>query len=62
MDGPYPRGYRLQKRAIGQIVAASVFEPEIARRFDEVAYLLAHPATLARPGTLVRSIVANRRG
>ncbi|QYN21701.1 hypothetical protein [Amycolatopsis sp. DSM 110486] len=41
---------------------SSVFEPEIARRFDEVAYLLTHPATLARPGTLVRSILANRRG
>ncbi|MET7994282.1 hypothetical protein ABZU76_25640 [Amycolatopsis sp. NPDC005232] len=62
VDGPYPRGYRLHNRAIRQIVAASVFEPEIARRFDEVAYLLAHPATLARPGTLVRSIAANRRG
>ncbi|WP_326837780.1 FAD-dependent monooxygenase [Amycolatopsis rhabdoformis] len=61
VDGPYPRGYRLQKWAIGQIVKASVHDPEIARRFDEVAYLLAHPARLARPGTLVRSILANRR-
>ncbi|MEW2505104.1 hypothetical protein AB0878_32020 [Amycolatopsis sp. NPDC047767] len=61
VDGPYPRGYRLQKWAIGQIVAASVHDPEIARRFDEVAYLLAHPSTLAKPGTLLKSILANRR-
>ncbi|MGW4484848.1 FAD-dependent oxidoreductase [Amycolatopsis sp. NPDC004368] len=61
VDGPYPRGYRLQKWAIGQIVAASVHDPEIARRFDEVTYFLAHPATLAKPGTLVKAILANRR-
>jgi 2-polyprenyl-6-methoxyphenol hydroxylase-like FAD-dependent oxidoreductase len=61
VDGPYPRGYRLRAWLTGQVVEASRVDPEISRRFDEVTFMVKHPASLATPGTLLRSFVANRR-
>lgn len=61
VDGPYPRGYRLSKWIGGQIAAASATEPEIARRFDNVTGMLAHPSSLATPGVLLSALRANRR-
>lgn len=61
VDGPYPRGYRLLSWLNGQIVAASGIDPEISRRFDEVTFMLKHPASLATPGTVLRALRANLR-
>jgi 2-polyprenyl-6-methoxyphenol hydroxylase-like FAD-dependent oxidoreductase len=61
IDGPYPRGYKLAQRVVGQIVSATVTDAEIARRFNSVTFMRAHPDTLAKPGTVLRAIRANRR-
>ena len=61
IDGPYPRGYKFAQRVVGQIVSATVTDAEIARRFNSVTFMRAHPDTLARPGTVLRAIRANRR-
>jgi 2-polyprenyl-6-methoxyphenol hydroxylase-like FAD-dependent oxidoreductase len=59
VNGPYPRGYRLLRWISNQIVAASLLDPEIGRRFEEVTQMLKHPSSLAAPGTLIRSIMVN---
>jgi 2-polyprenyl-6-methoxyphenol hydroxylase-like FAD-dependent oxidoreductase len=59
VDGPYPRGYRLQSLLTKQIIKAAVHDQVISRRFDEVSFMRAHPSTLARPGTLVRALYVN---
>ncbi|GAB3932303.1 FAD-dependent oxidoreductase [Micromonospora vulcania] len=61
VDGPYPRGYRLSSWASRQIVAATVTDVGIARRFNEVVSLREHPGTLARPGVILGALRANRR-
>jgi 2-polyprenyl-6-methoxyphenol hydroxylase-like FAD-dependent oxidoreductase len=61
VDGPYPRGYRLLRWVNNQILAASIPDPEIGRRFEEVTWMLKHPSSLATPGTLIRSIMVNLR-
>lgn len=61
VNGPYPRGYRLSNWISDQIIDASVTDPEIARRFDDVIGMLAHPSSLATPGTVLRALRANRR-
>jgi 2-polyprenyl-6-methoxyphenol hydroxylase-like FAD-dependent oxidoreductase len=61
VNGPYPRGYRLSNWMSGQIIAASVTDSTIARQFDEVTFMLRHPSSLARPGTLLHALRANWR-
>jgi 2-polyprenyl-6-methoxyphenol hydroxylase-like FAD-dependent oxidoreductase len=61
VDGPYPRGHRLLRWISNQIFTASVIDPELGPRFDEVAYMRKHPSSLATPGTLIRSIMVNLR-
>lgn len=61
VDGPYPRRYRLLRWLNGQITAASAVDPKISRMFDEVTFMLRHPSSLATPGVLLRSLVANMR-
>jgi hypothetical protein len=61
VDGPYPRGYRLLQWISNQIFTASVLDPELGPRFEEVAYMLKHPSSLATPGTLIRSITVDLR-
>lgn len=61
VDGPYPRGYRLQSWFTRQIVMASIVDRVIGKRFDEVAFMLAHPRTMAKPSMLVRAILVNIR-
>lgn len=61
VDGPYPRGYRLASWVTNQIAAASIVDPEVCRRFEEVTFLLAHPRSLVAPGTILRSILVNLR-
>ncbi|HVV18099.1 MAG TPA: FAD-dependent oxidoreductase [Pseudonocardiaceae bacterium] len=61
VDGPYPRGYRVLSRLNTMIVAASAVDPVLARKFDEVTFMRAHPSTLATPGVLVRALLVNLR-
>ncbi|MEU4475652.1 FAD-dependent oxidoreductase [Micromonospora sp. NPDC023888] len=61
VDGPYPRGHRITGWASGQIIAATVTDVAIARRFNEVVSMRQHPLTLARPGVLLRALRVNQR-
>jgi 2-polyprenyl-6-methoxyphenol hydroxylase-like FAD-dependent oxidoreductase len=45
----------------GQIIAASVTDATVGRRFDDVTGMLAHPSSLGAPGTVLRALRANRR-
>jgi hypothetical protein len=45
-----------------QILAAVGTDKEIATKFNAVAYMTAHPASLAAPGTVLRAIAVNIRG
>ncbi|TNH27876.1 FAD-dependent oxidoreductase [Micromonospora orduensis] len=60
VDGPYPRGYRLSSWASRQIVAATVTDVAVARRFNDVVSMREHPRTLGTPGLLLRALRANR--
>jgi 2-polyprenyl-6-methoxyphenol hydroxylase-like FAD-dependent oxidoreductase len=60
IDGPYPRGYRLTRWVSRRLVEAAQVDPVVARRFDEVSFMLRHPATLTGPGTLARAVWAAR--
>lgn len=59
VDGPYPRGYRLLRWVNNQVMAATVIDADLCRRFDEVTFMLKHPATLATPGIVLRSVFVN---
>jgi 2-polyprenyl-6-methoxyphenol hydroxylase-like FAD-dependent oxidoreductase len=60
--GTRPRGARrISGWLTDQIVAASVTDATVARRFDDVTGMLAHPSSLAAPGTIVRALRAGRR-
>ncbi|MGW4499070.1 FAD-dependent oxidoreductase [Micromonospora sp. NPDC004336] len=61
VDGPYPRGHRLSNWLSGRIVAATVTDVTIARRFNEVVSLRAHPRSLATPGVILGALRASRR-
>jgi 2-polyprenyl-6-methoxyphenol hydroxylase-like FAD-dependent oxidoreductase len=61
VNAPPPRGHRLVQWINGKVRPASFLDPEIARRVEEVSWLLRHPSSLAAPGTLIRAIRANRR-
>jgi 2-polyprenyl-6-methoxyphenol hydroxylase-like FAD-dependent oxidoreductase len=52
---------RISTWVSGQIVAASVTDKTVARRFDNVTGMLEHPSTLGAPATILRAIRANRR-
>jgi 2-polyprenyl-6-methoxyphenol hydroxylase-like FAD-dependent oxidoreductase len=61
VDGPYPRGYRLSSWISRQIVAATVTDVAVARRFNEVVSMRAHPRSLVTPGLVLAALRANRR-
>ncbi|RIV39716.1 FAD-dependent oxidoreductase [Micromonospora radicis] len=61
VTGPYPRGYRLSSWVSRQIVAATVTDVAIARRFNDVVSMRAHPSSLATPGVLLGALRANLR-
>jgi 2-polyprenyl-6-methoxyphenol hydroxylase-like FAD-dependent oxidoreductase len=61
VDGPYPRGYRFSSWVSRQIVAATVTDVTIARRFNEVVSMREHPRSLATPGVILGALRANRR-
>jgi 2-polyprenyl-6-methoxyphenol hydroxylase-like FAD-dependent oxidoreductase len=61
VGGPYPRGYKAAQWVTEQILDASVTDLEVARRFNAVTFMTAHPSTLATPGTVLRAIRTNLR-
>ncbi len=61
VTGPYPRGYRLSNWIGRQIVAATVTDVAVARRFNEVVSMREHPVALARPRLVLSALRANRR-
>jgi hypothetical protein len=42
-----------------QIVAATLVDGQVTRAFNDVTYMLRHPATLADPALLARAVAAN---
>ncbi|MCS7481267.1 FAD-dependent oxidoreductase [Umezawaea endophytica] len=61
VDGPYPRGYPVIKWIGGLVFKASSTDPVVAERMNDVTAMLAPPAVLARPSTLLRAIVVGLR-
>lgn len=61
--GPYPRGYRAALWYTDKLNRATVTDPEVHRRFLDVANMISHPARLSRPGTglLVARALLTRR-
>ncbi|TDC24981.1 FAD-dependent oxidoreductase [Micromonospora sp. 15K316] len=56
VDGPYPRGYKLTKWFGNLVFRASQIDPVLSSRLSRVTTMLDHPATLSRPGTLLRAL------
>jgi 2-polyprenyl-6-methoxyphenol hydroxylase-like FAD-dependent oxidoreductase len=52
-------GVGRQRRAMAQIIRAAIVDEAVAGRFLDVAYMLAHPGTLAEPELLQRAITVN---
>jgi 2-polyprenyl-6-methoxyphenol hydroxylase-like FAD-dependent oxidoreductase len=51
---------RVQRWLGAELVAAASTDRVVARRFEAVATMLAHPTTLARPHIILRALVVNR--
>jgi 2-polyprenyl-6-methoxyphenol hydroxylase-like FAD-dependent oxidoreductase len=58
LGGPQkrPAKVRLQRWIMNQILTAAVADEKIATKFNAVAYMTAHPTSLATPGTVLRAI------
>ncbi|GAA4965488.1 FAD-binding monooxygenase [Actinoplanes utahensis] len=56
---PFP--VRLQRALVNQVITASTVDLRIATKFNDVAFMLAHPSTLATPSVLLRSLLVNLR-
>lgn len=53
VDGPYPRGYWWRQWIRKRVMAASLVDPRLGRRADQVGFMLRDPRLLSSPGTLV---------
>ncbi|MCD4525498.1 NAD(P)/FAD-dependent oxidoreductase [Nocardioides sp. cx-173] len=56
-----PDDVRQQRWAMEQITAATLLDGEVTRAFNDVTYMLRHPATLADPAVLARAVAATSR-
>ncbi|NGO08264.1 hydroxylase [Streptomyces sp. HC44] len=56
-----PADVRQQRWAMEQITAATLADGDVTRAFNNVSYMLRHPATLADPALLARAVAANER-
>jgi hypothetical protein len=56
-----PEDVHQQRLALQQVIAASLVDPDVARAFNEVSYMLRHPATLADPALLAQAAAATQR-
>ncbi len=59
--GRPPLRVRLQRAVVDQVLAAAVVDVPVATAFNEVAFMNAHPTTLAAPSVVLRSVIANVR-
>jgi 2-polyprenyl-6-methoxyphenol hydroxylase-like FAD-dependent oxidoreductase len=55
-----PEEVSLRRQAMDQIVRASIVDATVASTFLDVAYMLAHPGTLADPELVRRAIAVNQ--
>ena len=55
-----PEEVRRQRWALQQVIGATLVDATVARAFNDVSYMLRHPATLADPELLERVVAANR--
>jgi 2-polyprenyl-6-methoxyphenol hydroxylase-like FAD-dependent oxidoreductase len=51
---------RRQRAALQQVIGATLVDPDVARAFNDVSYMLRHPATLAEPAVLERAVSATQ--
>ncbi|HEY0574620.1 MAG TPA: NAD(P)-binding protein [Pseudonocardia sp.] len=58
---PPPPLTRIRRWLRTQVLTASVTDPVIAGRVSAVTYMLTHPATLNRWGTVLRAVAVNKR-
>jgi 2-polyprenyl-6-methoxyphenol hydroxylase-like FAD-dependent oxidoreductase len=49
-----------QRLALQKVIAASLVDAGVARAFNEVSYMLRHPAILADPALMARAVAATR--
>ena len=56
-----PLPVRLRRALIDQVLAAAVVDVPVATAFNEVAFMNAHPSTLAAPSVVLRSVASNLR-
>lgn len=56
-----PGDVRRRREATEQILRATAVDPAVAAAFEDVAYMMAHPDTLADPGLIERAVAANAR-
>ncbi|MER6691613.1 FAD-dependent monooxygenase [Streptomyces minutiscleroticus] len=54
-----PEDIARQRWAVEQITAATLLDGDVTRAFNNVSYMLRHPATLADPALLARAVAAN---
>jgi 2-polyprenyl-6-methoxyphenol hydroxylase-like FAD-dependent oxidoreductase len=54
-----PEDVRQQRWAQEQVIGATLVDGSVARAFNDVSYMLRHPATLADPALLERALAAN---
>ncbi|MFK3985258.1 FAD-dependent oxidoreductase [Micromonospora sp. NPDC050397] len=60
VTAPRPRGYRVTRWLSGRISAATLVDPVVSRRFEEVSYMLRHPSDLRTGDMLGRALRARR--
>jgi 2-polyprenyl-6-methoxyphenol hydroxylase-like FAD-dependent oxidoreductase len=51
-----------RRQAMDQIMRATFVDADVTRVFEDVTFMLVHPAALADPGLLEKAIAANQRG
>ncbi|TDN90803.1 FAD-dependent oxidoreductase [Microbacterium sp. BK668] len=56
-----PLPIRLRRAVVDQVLAAAVVDVPVATAFNEVAFMNAHPSTLAAPSVVLRSVASNLR-
>lgn len=56
-----PEEMRRQRWATGQLISASLVDATVAEAFNAVAFMLAHPFSLADPALLERAVAVNQR-
>jgi len=62
VEAPPPsRRDRVMRWVNSQARPASFLDAQVARKLEEVSWLLRHPSSMAAPATVIRALMANRR-